>query len=134
MVEAGHRAVRMDGQLPGGGERRNAQRIGNAARLGQIRLQDRNGAVLQHPIEFEARVMVFAGGKGRAAVGARLAVTPVVMRRKRLLKPADAELVHRRHYPTHIVETVADVGVGEDDERIAEFVAHRAQALDVALG
>ena len=134
VVEAGHRAVRMDGQLPRRGERGDAQRLGDAAGLGEVRLQDGDRAVLQHPVEFEASVVVLAGGERRAPVGACLTVAAVVVRRKRLLEPADAQLVHRGHHVAHIVQAIADIGVGENRESVAEFLARRAHPFDVAPG
>src|SRR4029077_19448880 len=67
VVEAGHRAVRVDRQLPHRGGGRDALPLGYAAALGEIGLQDGDVAVLDHAMELEAGVVVLAGGQRRAA-------------------------------------------------------------------
>ena len=60
-VQAGHGTVRVDRQLPRGSKRGDAQRLGDAAGLRQVGLQDGDGAILDHAVEFEAGVVVLAG-------------------------------------------------------------------------
>src|SRR5712692_646186 len=88
-VEAGHRGMWVDGQLPRGGEGRDAQPFRDAPRLGEIGLQDGDHAVLDDAGELEARVVVLARGQGHAGHGGRLRIAPVIVGRKRLLEPAD---------------------------------------------
>ena len=83
-------------------------------------------------IEFEAGVVVFAGREWRTAEGPRLAVAAVVMRGEGLFEPADAELVHRRHYPTRVLNPIADVRVRENGH-FRKSLAHGAHALHVGL-
>ena len=51
--------------------RGDAQRLGDAAGLREIRLQDGDRAVLDHAVELEARVMVLARGERHAAEASR---------------------------------------------------------------
>jgi hypothetical protein len=53
------------------------------------------------------------------------------VRREGLLEPADAELVHRRHHAPHVLGLVADIGVREDDELIAEGLPDGLHPLNV---
>src|SRR3954463_11933564 len=61
-VESGHGGVRMDRQFPARCQCGNAQRFGDAAGFGKIGLQDRDGTILDDPVELETRVMVFTSG------------------------------------------------------------------------
>ena len=124
----------MDRQLPRRGQGGDAQRFGDAATLGEVRLQNRDRAVLDHPVELEARVVVLAGGERRAAEAARLAIAAVVVSWEGLFEPANAELVHRWHHAARVIHLVANVRVSEEHQIIAERLAHGAHALDVFRG
>jgi len=60
-VQAGHaECVRIDRQLVGGGHPAMRKQLGDAAGLGDVGLQDRDRAILDHAAEFEAGEMIFA--------------------------------------------------------------------------
>ena len=58
----------------------------------------------------------------------------MVVRRKRLFQPADIEFFHRRHHGARVFHAVADVGVRQYHEIVAECFAHGGDAFEIALG
>ena len=73
-VEAGQRGVRIDLEFPCGGERGDAQGLGQSAGLGHVWLDDGDGTILDQPVELEPGVVVLAGGKRGAPEAADLAI------------------------------------------------------------
>ncbi len=122
----------MNRQFPARRERRNPQGFGDAARLGEIRLQNGDCTVFDHAIELEARVVVFTGRERQPPVAGGLPVRHVVMRGKRFFEPADFQFIERRHCCTGIGDRITGIRVGKDHKFIAEGFSHRRDALDVA--
>ena len=121
-------------QLVGRGHRRDAQRLGDAAGLGEVGLQDGDRAVLDHAVELEARVMVFArpqAARGRSRRRARSCGSRAAGNGSSSQPTFRSSIAG--HRGARVRDAVAGVGVGEDHELVAERLAHRGMRSMIAL-
>ena len=85
-------------------------------------------------MQLESGVVVFAGGKWCAPETAGFLVSPVIMRWKRFLQPADIGRIQRRHNAAHVAQRIGRIGICQNVDLIAETAAHRFDACDVVRG
>ena len=123
--------MRIERQLPGRSHRRNSHSFGDAAGLRQVRLHETDGAILDQAGELEAGVVVLAGRERRRAERRAGLVGTIVLRRERFFEPADPEFVIGRHYPAHVVDGVAGIGVDKDLDCLADRFAHGRGTGDI---
>ena len=76
--------------------------------------------------------MVLAGGERHPPEAPGRPVAPVIVGRKRLLEPADAVGVEPGHGLPRVLDRIAGVGVGQDDELVPEGLADGAHPGQVA--
>ena len=122
----------VDGQLPGRGHCGDAQELGDAAALGEVRLQNLNDPVLDDASELEASVVILAGGQGHAAEGGGNRIASMVVGGERLFEPAHVVRLQSRHHLPHVSDVISGIGIDEDRQLIAKRLTHRGNAFEIA--
>ena len=124
--------MRVDGQLPGRGHRSDAEQLGDAAALREVRLQDPDNPILDHAHELETSVVILAGRQRYAAERGSDRIAAMIVSGKRLFEPAHVVGLQSRHHLLRIGERISCIGINENRQLISERLAHGGNALEIA--